>query len=274
MSRKQLIHPQLEGFYEKASEETRLDKGMGVFEFERVKALMEKYLPTTPITILDVGGGTGKYSKWLSQKGHHVHLIDPVSKHIRIASGRSSQSSRSFHIHQGESRRLNFPNDFADMVILHGPLYHLPNEEDRIKTIQEAKRVLKHHGIILGFGISHTASTLVGLLNGLIHDPLFFQLCKEELLTGSRKPSEKYPWLLEEAFYHRPVQLKNEFINQGFAHITSHAVEGIAWLDKGFFSTIANPKRKQTLIELIELTEEDPSLLALSPHIMIVAQKN
>lgn len=39
MKSKQLIERNIEVFYNKASEETRLDKGMGIFEFERIKSL-------------------------------------------------------------------------------------------------------------------------------------------------------------------------------------------------------------------------------------------
>ena len=38
MNSKQLISRDIELFYNRASEETRLNKGMGVFEFERIKA--------------------------------------------------------------------------------------------------------------------------------------------------------------------------------------------------------------------------------------------
>lgn len=68
MKNKQLISRNIELFYNKASEETRLDKGMGVFEFERIKVLIEKYIPSSSSKIIDVGGGTGKYSEWLAKK--------------------------------------------------------------------------------------------------------------------------------------------------------------------------------------------------------------
>jgi len=64
MSKKQLISTALNDFYNKASEETRLDSGMGFFEFERIKSLIERHLSKTNATIIDVGGGTGKYSEW------------------------------------------------------------------------------------------------------------------------------------------------------------------------------------------------------------------
>lgn len=84
MNSKQLISREIELFYDKVSEETRLDKGMGVFEFERIKSLIEKYIISSPLTIIDIGGGTGKYSEWLAKKGHRVHLVEPVTKHLKI----------------------------------------------------------------------------------------------------------------------------------------------------------------------------------------------
>lgn len=174
MNSKQLISLNIEAFYNKASEETRLDKGMGIFEFERIKTLIEKYISSSSSKIIDIGGGTGKYSEWLAKKGHQVHLVEPVFKHIKIAQTRANKLKNKFSVHLGESRKLEFPNNYADLIILHGPLYHLQKKEDRDLTISEAKRVLKNDGIILGFAINYTASTLVGLLNGLIHKKNFF----------------------------------------------------------------------------------------------------
>lgn len=92
MSSKQLVTRAIVQFYNQASEETRLEKGMGIFEFERIKTLIEKFLPTSPSIILDVGGGTGKYAAWLAQKGHEVHLVEPLDKHLKIAQSRAKKS--------------------------------------------------------------------------------------------------------------------------------------------------------------------------------------
>ncbi|MDO5970433.1 class I SAM-dependent methyltransferase [Flavivirga aquimarina] len=274
MNSKQLISRDIELFYHNASEDTRLEKGMGIFEFERIKSLIEKYIPTPSLKILDVGGGTGKYAEWLAKKGHQVHLIDPISKHIKIAQKRASKLKNKFTAQLGESKKLEFPNNFADLIILHGPLYHLQKKEDRELCIKEAKRVLKANGIILGFAINYTASTLVGLLNGLIHKKAFFEMCREELTTGTHYQPIEFPWLLAEAYYHKPEQLKEEFINQKLRYINTYAVEGITWLDKDFFTNMLNNKRKETLLKLIKITENDNALLAFSPHIMIVVKKS
>ncbi len=273
MKHKQLISRDIELFYNRVSEETRLNKGMGVFEFDRVKVLIEQYITCAPQKIIDVGGGTGKYSEWLAKKGHEVHLVDPVQKHIHIAKNRAKRLQHKFHVHLGESKRLNFSNHFADVVILHGPLYHLQKKEDRALCIREAKRVLKQGGIILGFAINYTASTLVGLLNGLIHKKTFFNMCKEELTTGIHNPSDEFPWLLAEGYYHSPNQLKEEFVCEGMKHINTYAVEGMAWLDKNYFVNMTDAKKQKTLLELIKITETDRYLLSFSPHLMIALKK-
>lgn len=273
MKTKQLINRDIELFYNKASEETRLEKGMGIFEFERVKELIEKYISSPGLTILDIGGGTGKYSEWLARKGHRVHLVEPVLKHLEIADKRAKRLRNKFNVHWGEARTLPFSDNFADMVILHGPLYHLQKKEERCLAIQEAKRVLKNNGIILGFAINYTASTLVGLFNGLIHKKPFFEMCKEELTTGQHHPPDDFPWLLAEAYYHRPEQLQNEFIDQELIYLNTYAVEGMVWLDKNYFVHMLNEKTKKTLIELVQLTQNDCALLPFSPHFMIAVKK-
>ncbi len=273
MNKKQLISREIEVFYNKASEETRLDKGMGVFEFERIKSLIEKHITTSPSKIIDVGGGTGKYSEWLAKKGHQVHLVEPVSKHIQIAQKRADKLKNKYAVHQGASEKLEFPDNYADLIILHGPLYHLQKKEDRDITIREAKRVLKKGGIILGFAINYTASTLVGLLNGLIHKKTFFEMCREELTTGVHNPPDDFPWLLAEAYYHKPEELKKEFTEQGLTYINTYAVEGMSWLDKDYFANMLNKKKKSTLMKLLQITENDSYLLPFSPHMMIAVKK-
>lgn len=273
MDNRQLINRNIELFYTNASEETRLEKGMGIFEFERIKSLISKYTSNSSSKIIDVGGGTGKYSEWLAKKGHQVHLVDPVHKHIKIAQSRANKLKKKFFVHLGESRELEFPSNYADLIILHGPLYHLQKKEERSLCIKEAKRVLKNDGIILGFAINYTASTLVGLLHGLIHKKSFFEMCKSELTTGIHNPPEDFPWLLAEAYYHKPEELKAEFINHELIHLNTYAVEGMAWLDKDYFANMLHNKKKNILTELINVTENDSYLLPFSPHMMIAVQK-
>lgn len=270
---KKLISRALEDFYNKASEETRLEKGMGIFEFERIKELIQQQITKPNSTIIDVGGGTGKYSEWLSNIGHQVHLIEPVLKHIKLAEKRAKKLKNPFSITVGEAKDLPYKNDTADLVILHGPLYHLQKREDRIMAILEAKRVLKKGGVILGFAINSTASTVVGLMNGMIHANSFFEMCKEELTTGIHNAPKDFPFLLADAYYHKPQDLKAEFLEQDLKFINLFAVEGMVWLDNEYFANMLDKKKSKTLKELQKLTQNDEYLLPFSPHIMIAVKK-
>ncbi|WP_288955024.1 class I SAM-dependent methyltransferase [uncultured Polaribacter sp.] len=270
---KNSISKELEDFYNIASEETRLEKGMGIFEFERIKELIQQHISKPNSTIIDVGGGTGKYSEWLAKNGHKVQLIEPVLKHIKLADKRAKKLKNPFSVTKGIAQKLPYQNESADLVILHGPLYHLQKKEDRIAAILEAKRVLKKDGIILGFAINATASTVVGLMNGMIHANSFFEMCKQELTTGIHNTPKDFPFLLADAYYHKPQQLKEEFLDQDLKFINLFAVEGMIWLDNEYFANMLDKKKSKTLKVLQKLTENDEYLLPFSPHMMISVRK-
>ena len=68
-------------------------------------------------------------------------------------------------------------------------------------------------------------------------------------------------------------QLKNEFINQELTYLNTYAVEGMAWLDKDYFTNMLNNKKKKNLMDLIQITENDSYILPFSPHMMIAVKK-
>ncbi len=272
MAKQGLVSREIEDFYNKASEEDRLNSGLGMFEFERIKALISRFLSKDSL-LVDVGGGTGKYAEWLAQLGHTVYLIEPLDKHLKLAEKRAAKFKARFKVIKGEAQALDVPSEKADVVILHGPLYHLQQEGARLKAIQEAKRVLKPGGVILGFAINYSASTIVGLMNGLIHVPSFLAMCQEELSTGMHQAPADLPGMMAEAYYHKPSQLKAEFEACGLEVDKLYAVEGMTWLDKTYFESMLNKQKRKNLDAISMLTENDEQLLTLSPHMMIAAYK-
>ncbi|MEL6305918.1 MAG: class I SAM-dependent methyltransferase [Bacteroidota bacterium] len=271
MKDKILIDSTINAFYTKISEESRLAKGTGAFEFERTKNLIQRYLPATPKNIIDVGGGTGKYAHWLANMGHHVHLVEPVAKHIKQANKRAQSIGNPFFVHHGEAKNLPFSNQFADAIIAHGPLYHLQQQQDRLDAIKEAKRTLRPGGLLLAFAINRTSSTLVGLMQGLMHEKGFLEMCLNEIEDGIHLPPANIPGLFTKAFFHEPQQLEKELMAQDFHIEDIIAVEGMTWLDKDFFISLAVHDRKKTLLKFLQRTERNRYLLPFSPHFMVVA---
>ncbi|HVI48729.1 MAG TPA: methyltransferase domain-containing protein [Chitinophaga sp.] len=273
MKRARLVSEPIEQFYTGTYEEIRLEVGLGPLEFERNKDLISRFLPAGKAVIADIGGGPGVYSAWLAKAGHDVYLFDPVPKHIEQANKRSAKQRKyPFKAILGEARHLDMPDASVDVVLLHGPLYHLQERKDRIKALQEARRVLKPGGILLGFAINYTASTLVGLINGHIHDTAFLKMCLEELSAGRHNAPQNWAGILPEAYYHRPSQLAEEITEARLHHIDTFAVEGVIWLDSQYFESKADPVKKQQMLDLLKATENHAEMLAISPHMMIVAK--
>jgi len=266
------LNPAVADFYNKSEEDSRLQLGLGPLEFERNKTLIGRYLSAKKkLTIADVGGGPGHYAKWLSAQGHEVILIDPVEKHIKQAKQKAKSSKTTFEALLGEARDLPVKDKSVDLVILHGPLYHLPHLDDRLKALTEAKRILKPGGIALGFAITHSASAVAALLGGMIYKPEIWEMCLNELTTGNHEPPSAMPGMLAQGFFHKPSVLLEEFRAAGFTPQRTFAVEGMAWLDGSFFVNWVDQKKRERMLELITLTESDPELLCFSPHIMVAA---
>lgn len=259
-------------FYAQSSEDSRLKTGLGPLEFYRNKLLITRYLTRQNMDIADVGGGTGHYAAWLSGLGHNVVLIDPVPKHITLAQKRIKKKYGGYTCQLAEARNLPIADHTKDLVILHGPLYHLQHRTDRIRALQEARRIVKPSGVVIGFAISHAASTFAALQAGLIHNDEVFEMCIEELRSGKHHPTTSIIGMMPKAFFHHPISFEEEFTEAGFIINELLAVEGIGWLSGSFFSDWADPKKRERLLELIEFTQADRNLLSLSPHIMLAAK--
>ena len=130
---------EVERFYDDEYEEwDRLEWHTPEFEVTK-KRYMEEYIPNdTPQKILDIGGGSGRYSIFLAQKGHDVTLFDLSGKNIRQAIEKAQEADVLLDscIH-GDALRLSeylYKAEQYDVVLLMGPLYHLMREQDRGKS--------------------------------------------------------------------------------------------------------------------------------------------
>lgn len=262
-------------FYEEYDEQNRLSKPSGQLEFARTINIIERYIPATSVTLLDVGGGTGPYSHYLANKGHNVHLVDPVDKHVALAR-RASESQPEHPVLTctiGDARKLDFDNDFADAVLLLGPLYHLTERQDRICALLEAFRVLKPGGIVFAAGISRFASVLTGMISETFTDPDFFAIVQQDLKDGQHRnvPGKSY---FTDSFFHLPSELEQEVLEARFTIEALLAIEGPAWILNNLESHLSESAKKEKLMEILGLIEEDATLMAASLHFMAIGKKD
>jgi len=260
-------------YYEAYREDLRLLAGAGRLEFERTRDILKRCLPPAPALILDVGGGPGAYSCWLAAEGYEVHLLDPVPSHIeqaRLASARQpSHPIATFQL--GDARALPHADGSADAALLMGPMYHLTESDDRARTLGEARRVLRDGGVLVAAGICRFASLLDGLARGLIDDPRFPPIVRQDLACGQHRNPTENPEFFTSAFFHRPEELAAEVQGAGFRWVRVVAVEGLGWVAADLEARLTDAARCEQLLGLLREVESDPALLGASPHLLATA---
>lgn len=143
-------------------------------------------LSTSPLKIADIGAGTGRYSVELCHRGYDVTAVELVKHNLEIL--RSKHEN--IKTWQGDARSLPFLDDETfDVTLLFGPLYHLHGDQEKLKALNEAKRITKKGGIILVAYVMNEYSVIsycfkehkwseVAAKGGL--SPDFHTICTEE----------------------------------------------------------------------------------------------
>jgi ubiquinone/menaquinone biosynthesis C-methylase UbiE len=266
--------PEVTNFYQQSDEDSRLRTGFFQLEFARTQELILRDLPPAPAVVVDVGGGSGVYSCWLASLGYKVHLVDASPKLVEQARSRSAQQKHAIaSIHLGDARHLEFADNSADAALLLGPLYHLTEPAERLKSLREAHRVLRPGGILFAAAISRFASLFDSLSGGFFDKPEFAAILERDLAEGQhRNPTEDLNYFTT-AFFHRPSELAEEVNQAGFRNPKLFPIEGPGWVARDFEGLWRNDAQRARLLECIRKVEREPEILGASAHLMAIANK-
>lgn len=266
---------QIAEHYASGYEAERLHVGEGQLDRERSRELLKRFLPPSPATILDVGGGPGGHACWLAVQGYAVHLIDITPLHVQLAKEASRRQPEAplASANVGDARALSWDAGTVDAVLLFGPLYHLTDRTDRMTALQEAYRVLKPDGVLLAAGISRFASTFDGLRRGFLKDPRFAEIVYQDLQNGQHKNPTGKPEYFMETFFHHPDELRNEVAEAGFSITGVYGVEGPCWLLPDFDAWWNNEEYRERLLRIARSLETEAGMLGISAHLIAVAKK-
>jgi ubiquinone/menaquinone biosynthesis C-methylase UbiE len=202
-------------------------------------------------------------------------LVDPVPLHVEQAQTASDAQPLTpiASCKIGDARQLEFDDATIDAVLLLGPLYHLVDPQDRVRSLSEAYRVLKAGGYLFAVGISRFSSTIDGLASGYYLDPAFQKIMQDDLKNGQHRNPTGKPEYFMDTFFHHPDELEAEVANAGLRIIGLFAVEGISYMMKDLHENWQDESHRDFLLEIINKTECEPSLIGASPHIMCVGKK-
>lgn len=240
----------------------------GVGELVRLRTwdIFERLLPERG-RVADIGGGPGTHARYLLDRGYEVVLVDPVARHIDQAV--ETTEGRAVCV-RGDARRLDLEDGSFDAVLLMGPLYHLPELEDRLKALSEAARILRSGGRLLAEVITRHAWILDATAKGIVGDAAVRAEFSVNIETGlSTDPNRLRDggfW----AYFHRVETIGDEVEAAGFAEPNLIGVEGHAWLLGSLRRLLEEPA---PLLDVLRSIESEPSLLGMSAHVIAAATK-
>ncbi len=142
----------LTDYYNKFCEEKRLDSRHGQVEFRVTMKYIHRFLkefdrPESEISILDDGAGTGRYAVPLAGEGYNVTAVELVRYNLGMLKKKGSPV-KAIMGNALDLKKARLEDESFDMTLLLGPLYHLMTYEDKLKALNEAKRVTKTGGLI------------------------------------------------------------------------------------------------------------------------------
>jgi SAM-dependent methyltransferase len=258
---------QMRAYYEQGKERDRLESPKGVLEFARTKEVLRRRLPPAPGTVADIGGGPGHYARWLAELGYTVHHRDLMDLHVDQVRAFGNPAIQST---VGDARHLDLPDSSVEAVLLLGPLYHLTEREERIRALEEARRIVRAGGPVFIAVISRWAPRLDGVLQERLYEQSqdFLSLLPEVERTGKLPPVVPNGFV---GYTHRPVDIADEVAAAGLLLDDVVGVEGLPMATTDLQSRMDDPAAWNVVLDAARAIERVPELLGLSPHLIATA---
>lgn len=266
MSKPELA-PVVDHFYSQVIDESaRLSVSAdGRLELLRTQEILRRFLPAAPARVLDVGGGPGVHARWLVEDGYTVELVDPVARHVE-------QAAKVCPASLGDARKLDAADASYDVVLLLGPLYHLPDPLDRQAALSEARRVVKPGGLVAAAAINRYSSLFEHTTLAHLHKERL-QASIASILRTAIHDGERGFTL---AYFHRAEELAAEVRDAGISDVEVFGVEGPTWSLLKAVEQQPGPGPTDDLFASVltaaRMAEPYPELLAASSHLLAVGR--
>ena len=233
---------------------------------------LRKHLPTSG-TILDAGGGPGRYSLELCRAAYQIVLLDISSRLIAVA--RREFASESHDVRNrllesvvGDVRDLSrFETGRFDAVLcLGGPLTHISGRSDRVKALSELVRVARPG-----------ATVFISVMGYLAVLRTILARSSDELTDGSSQTSVRQGDIRGSTgtmwHFYRADELRREAESCGLVTIEMVGCEGLSTGLAEATNLLAQDEAKWTRwVELVLATSTEPSVVDLAEHILYVGR--
>jgi S-adenosylmethionine-dependent methyltransferase len=255
----------------------RLTWPAGAIEFAVTTRALERHLPPAG-RVLDIGGGPGRYSIWLAQRGYRVVLADLAPNLLDIARVRIAEAGVQSQLEDVVPCDVcdlsRFADDSFDAVLCLGPFYHLIDPADRERAAGELLRVMKPGGTIFGAFIP----IYTFLRRTLDHEDERHHLAQPEFMARLLNEGvflNDVPGRFNAAYGVWPRDVVPFMERHGFQTLELLADTGFATQQAQDLQELAalDPQSYEMVMDLILDTAGDPSLFGSSIHLLYVGQK-
>lgn len=257
---KKLVIDTYAGGREEHRAENAGDFGM---EFYYTKKYISKYI-NPDVSVAEIGCGTGYYAMEFYNKYKMYHGVDLSPKNIEIFREKiESENMSNVSASVGDATCLeNLDDNSFDVVLALGPLYHL-DHEDRLKCMQECRRICKEDGII-AFAYINMAGALAmyGASDGwqkiMDERMLDFVLDKG---TDDARPGVYY--------YTMPEEILPDMEDTGLQILHNYGLDIL--LPSSVMNSISEDERRQWF-RLADILSSSPSCTGLSNHALAICR--
>ena len=280
----------VKNYYKHFDEKNRLQNdNSGKLEFLMTMGILEKNLPQVngetgtvqgiesagSVSILDLGGGAGAYSFPLAKKGYKVTLAD-LSETLLAQAKKQKEENKVQNLiscDQVNATDLScYKDNSFDVVLLFGPLYHLTEKSEREKCVGEIRRVLKTGGKVFASFIPHLSGS-IALVQRFCWSPdqVDINTLEECFDTGKFKNlSDKG---FQEGYYPTSEEIEKLFLENGFDKLLVRSIRGFGYEKEDVIYKFKNKNVFTKLLDLINSTAEDKSIIEMCGHAMYVGVK-
>ncbi len=249
----------------------RLNTPYSIIEFYTTLHLIEKYLPKAG-KICDIGAGPGRYAIELLRRGYEVTLFELSEEELKFAQRQiEAQNLQGATYICDDARHLaKLTSESYDAILLMGPMYHVPDDMERMQILKDVYRILKKGGTAIIAYINNWGVLKAGVTE-------FSESYRE--MEGMYNLLEPKKFVPGESFTHvyfttPPVALE-EVENAGFEIITYAGAEsflsGMHIRMKALFEK--DPVVYNNLLHMAKETCELPQYRDATEHLHIVVRK-
>jgi S-adenosylmethionine-dependent methyltransferase len=261
-------------FYQDAQKEwERLDLPLCRIEFASTLRLIDTYFAKGE-TLVDIGGGPGRYVIELLKRGCNVTLFDLSPENIALAKVKTAELGLAADaLLVGDARDLSALGDQRfDGVLALGPLYHLTERPERIAFLEAARRLLNPEGILIAAYLNAW-----GIARSLLTDtPAWFSEGRnvDRLLTGAKFAGAHACSGFTECHWSTPDDARAELQEAGFVVLEEVGAEGFAGGIRNEITAIArdNPVAFEQVIAFGVLTGKLPQYRRATDHFLLVGR--